>query len=131
MSGRFYKEIMSRLSPCQDQVGLDLARPRSHSALRLYDPIITILHPRLGIINKYFLKSIIEIAIKKDLFITSIILRIRFINQLKNISKSHLIYIKILFVFVILCVFNHKNNNNYFFFLIVLYFYSADNKVDI
>lgn len=88
------------------------------------------MDPRLGIIDKHPLESIIEVASEKAPLISSIVLNVGPTSQLKDTPKLYIISMKVIAVLVILCRSAHRNNSNYFLLLVALYLYSAGAKVD-
>lgn len=83
------------------------------------------------IINKHFLKKIINNFLIKALLFYSLVLGIGLTSySLLSLSDPQLFNIKIIAILVILCQSAHQNNSNYFSFLITLYIYFTNAKVD-
>lgn len=84
----------------------------------------------LEIINKYFLKDIVNIEKEKALLVSNIVFFVRFINFIQYPSKFYFLSIKHVVVLVTLYCSIYCNNGNYFIFLITLYMCFARAKVD-
>ncbi len=79
-----------------------------------------------GDINRAPLETIVVQAKDQVPLLTNIILAVGpAYNRTLSTSSSHLVNMKLLVVFVILCRMAHRNNSNYLPLLIILYLYSA------